>query len=87
VAGVCCGRCLAGVALPAGMSNSTAAQILSNRLTAVILTSDELDVRPGECLLQTAAGSTVGQSASGLTALYIAVIRDPRKASQEHLHH
>ena len=47
--------------VPVGMSNSTAAQLLSNPLTAVILTSDELDVRPGEWLLQTAAGSTVGQ--------------------------
>jgi NADPH:quinone reductase-like Zn-dependent oxidoreductase len=48
--------------VPAGMSNSTAAQLLANPLTAVILTGDELDVRPGEWLLQTAAGSTVGQS-------------------------
>ena len=48
--------------VPVGMSNSTAAQLLSNPLTAVILTGDELDVRPGEWLLQTAAGSTVGQS-------------------------
>jgi NADPH2:quinone reductase len=47
--------------VPAGMSDSTAAQLLSNPLTAVILTADELDVRPGEWLLQTAAGSTVGQ--------------------------
>src|ERR1700749_119033 len=47
--------------VPAGMSDSTAAQILSNPLTAVILTSAELDVQPGEWLLQTAAGSTVGQ--------------------------
>jgi NADPH:quinone reductase-like Zn-dependent oxidoreductase len=50
------------LAVPAGMSNSTAAQILSNPLTAVILTGDVLDVRPGEWLLQTAAGSIVGQS-------------------------
>jgi NADPH:quinone reductase-like Zn-dependent oxidoreductase len=48
--------------VPAGMSDSTAAQILANPLTAVILTGDELAVRPGEWLLQTAAGSTVGQS-------------------------
>src|SRR5271163_5224729 len=41
--------------VPAGMSNSTAAQVLTNPLTAVILTGDELDVRPGEWLLQTAA--------------------------------
>jgi NADPH2:quinone reductase len=48
--------------VPAGMSDSTAAQILANPVTAVILTGDELDVRAGEWLLQTAAGSTVGQS-------------------------
>jgi NADPH:quinone reductase-like Zn-dependent oxidoreductase len=48
--------------VPANMSNSTAAQILSNPLTAVILTSHELDIGPGEWLLQTAAGSIVGQS-------------------------
>lgn len=48
--------------VPANMTDSTAAQILSNPLTAVILTGDELDVRPGEWLLQTAAGSIVGQS-------------------------
>ena len=47
--------------VPAAMSDSTAAQLLSNPLTAVILTGEELDVRPGEWLLQTAAGSTVGQ--------------------------
>jgi NADPH2:quinone reductase len=47
--------------VPASMTDSTAAQLLSNPLTAVILTGDVLDVRPGEWLLQTAAGSTVGQ--------------------------
>jgi NADPH2:quinone reductase len=47
--------------IPAGMSTSTAAQVLSNPLTAVILTGEVLDVRAGEWLLQTAAGSTVGQ--------------------------
>ena len=54
--------------VPVGMSKSTAAQLLSNPLTAVILTGDELDVRPGEWLLQTAAGSTVGQSVIQLGA-------------------
>jgi len=49
------------LAVPDNMSDSTAAQLLSNPLTAVILTGDVLDVRPGEWLLQTAAGSTVGQ--------------------------
>src|ERR1700730_9788248 len=47
--------------VPAAMSDSTAAQLVSNPLTAVILTGDVLDVRSGEWLLQTAAGSTVGQ--------------------------
>jgi NADPH:quinone reductase-like Zn-dependent oxidoreductase len=54
--------------VPDGMSDSTAAQILANPLTAVILTGDELDVRAGEWLLQTAAGSTVGQSVIQLGA-------------------
>ena len=54
--------------VPTGMSDSTAAQVLANPLTAVILTGDELDVRPGEWLLQTAAGSTVGQSVIQLGA-------------------
>jgi NADPH:quinone reductase-like Zn-dependent oxidoreductase len=54
--------------VPAGMSDSTAAQILSNPLTAVILTGDELNVRPGEWLIQTAAGSIVGQSVIQLGA-------------------
>jgi len=34
------------VPVPASMSNSTAAQLLSNPLTAVILTGDQLDVQP-----------------------------------------
>jgi NADPH:quinone reductase-like Zn-dependent oxidoreductase len=54
--------------VPAGMTDSTAAQILANPLTAVILTSEELHVQPGEWLLQTAAGSTVGQSVIQLGA-------------------
>src|ERR1700739_3246648 len=53
---------------PPGSSISAAAQLLSNPLTTVILTGDELDVRPGEWLLQTAAGSTVGQSVIQLGA-------------------
>ena len=47
--------------VPPALSDSTAAQLLSNPLTAVILTGYVLDVEPGEWLLQTAAGSTVGQ--------------------------
>src|SRR6201990_1050694 len=54
--------------VPAGMSDSTAAQILSNPLTAVILTGEKLDVRPGEWLLQAAAGARVGQVVSPIAA-------------------
>jgi NADPH:quinone reductase-like Zn-dependent oxidoreductase len=43
------------------MSVSTAAQLLTNPLTALLLVTHELDLRPGERLLQTAAGSTVGK--------------------------
>ncbi|WP_293343264.1 zinc-dependent alcohol dehydrogenase family protein [Mycobacterium sp.] len=54
--------------VPTGMTNSTAAQVLANPLTAVILTGEVLDVQQGEWLLQTAAGSTVGQSVIQLGA-------------------
>ena len=42
MAGICCRRCRAGLAVPAGMSASTAAQILVNPLTAGTLTGGEL---------------------------------------------
>ena len=47
--------------VPEPMSTSTAAQLLTNPLTAVLLVTRELVVAPGEWLLQTAAGSTVGK--------------------------
>ncbi|WP_431900013.1 zinc-dependent alcohol dehydrogenase family protein [Nonomuraea sp. bgisy101] len=43
------------------MSDSSACQLAVNPLTALLLVSRELDVQPGEWLLQTAAGSTVGR--------------------------
>jgi NADPH2:quinone reductase len=49
------------LAVPDHLSVSTAAQLTNNPLTALLLTTDELDVRPDEWLLQTAAGSTVGK--------------------------
>lgn len=49
------------LAVPDDMSASTAAQLTNNPLTALLLVTNELDVRPGEWLLQTAAGSTVGK--------------------------
>jgi NADPH:quinone reductase-like Zn-dependent oxidoreductase len=49
------------VAVPDELSASTAAQLFTNPLTALLLVTSELDVKPGEWLLQTAAGSTVGK--------------------------
>jgi NADPH:quinone reductase-like Zn-dependent oxidoreductase len=49
------------LAVPDSMSASTAAQLLTNPLTAVLLVTRELRVESGEWLLQTAAGSTVGK--------------------------
>jgi NADPH2:quinone reductase len=48
------------LAVPKALSASTAAQMLTNPLTALLLVTNQLDVRAGEWLLQTAAGSTVG---------------------------
>ncbi|MFI5974863.1 zinc-dependent alcohol dehydrogenase family protein [Streptomyces sp. NPDC051452] len=47
--------------VPDRLSDSTACQLAVNPLTALLLVTRELDVRPGEWLLQTAAGSTVGR--------------------------
>jgi NADPH:quinone reductase-like Zn-dependent oxidoreductase len=47
--------------VPAQVSDSTAAQMITNPLTALVLVTRELKVQPGEWLLQTAAGSTVGK--------------------------
>jgi NADPH:quinone reductase-like Zn-dependent oxidoreductase len=47
--------------VPDSLSDSDACQLGVNPLTALLLVTRELDVRPGEWLLQTAAGSTVGR--------------------------
>jgi NADPH:quinone reductase-like Zn-dependent oxidoreductase len=49
------------VAVPDHISDSSAAQLLTNPLTALLLVTRELALEPGEWLLQTAAGSTVGR--------------------------
>jgi NADPH:quinone reductase-like Zn-dependent oxidoreductase len=46
--------------VPADMSDSTACQVTTNPLTALLLLR-EIDAQPGEWVLQTAAGSTVGK--------------------------
>ncbi|MGN5379334.1 alcohol dehydrogenase catalytic domain-containing protein [Streptomyces lasalocidi] len=47
--------------VPDRLSDSSACQLVVNPLTALLLVTRELDVQPGEWLLQTAAGSTVGR--------------------------
>ena len=54
--------------VPETVSMSTAAQMITNPLTALLLVAHQLDVRPGEWLLQTAAGSTVGKLVLQLAA-------------------
>ncbi|MGW2445446.1 zinc-dependent alcohol dehydrogenase family protein [Streptomyces sp. NPDC001675] len=47
--------------VPDLLSNFSACQLAVNPLTALLLVTRELDCEPGEWLLQTAAGSTVGR--------------------------
>ncbi|MES4888882.1 zinc-dependent alcohol dehydrogenase family protein [Streptomyces sp. NPDC096012] len=47
--------------VPDRLSDSSACQLAVNPLTALLLVTRELDVRQGERLVQTAAGSTVGR--------------------------
>ena len=49
------------IPVPDGVSDQTAAQFVVNPLTAWIMTVEELALQPGEWLLQTAAGSTLGR--------------------------
>jgi NADPH2:quinone reductase len=49
------------IPVPDGVSDQTAAQFVVNPLTAWIMTVEELSLLPGEWLLQTAAGSTLGR--------------------------
>jgi NADPH2:quinone reductase len=49
------------IPVPDSVSDQTAAQFVVNPLTAWIMTIEELGLEPGEWLLQTAAGSTLGR--------------------------
>jgi NADPH:quinone reductase-like Zn-dependent oxidoreductase len=49
------------VSVPDSVSDQTAAQFVVNPLTAWIMCVEELSLQPGEWLLQTAAGSTLGR--------------------------
>lgn len=73
--------------VPDHLSDSSACQLVVNPLTALLLVTRELDVRPGEWLLQTAAGSTVGKLVIQLAKHYgfrtINVVR--RRAAVEEI--
>jgi NADPH2:quinone reductase len=49
------------IPVPDSITDQTAAQFVVNPLTAWIMTIEELGLKPGEWLLQTAAGSTLGR--------------------------
>ncbi|MBD0369696.1 MAG: zinc-dependent alcohol dehydrogenase family protein [Pyrinomonadaceae bacterium] len=49
------------IPVPESITNQTAAQFVVNPLTAWIMTIEELQLKPDEWLLQTAAGSTLGR--------------------------
>jgi NADPH2:quinone reductase len=49
------------IPVPDAVSDQAAAQFVVNPLTAWIMTVEELALQPGEWLLQTAAGSTLGR--------------------------
>jgi len=49
------------IPVPADLSDEDAAQALVNPVTAWVMTMVEHDLKPGDWLVQTAAGSTVGQ--------------------------
>jgi NADPH:quinone reductase-like Zn-dependent oxidoreductase len=49
------------VAIPDGLSDEAAAQVIVNPLTAWIMAVEELQLGPGDWLVQTAAGSVVGR--------------------------
>jgi len=57
------------IPVPDGISDATAAQFVVNPLTAWIMTVEELALEPGEWLLQTAAGSTLGRIVLQIAAL------------------
>ena len=54
---------------PDVVKDSTAAQFVVNALTAWVMTTEELALRPGEWLLQTAAGSALGRIVLQLSRL------------------
>ncbi len=58
------------IPVPDSISDQTAAQFVVNPLTAWIMTIEELALKPGEWLLQTAAGSTLGRIVLQIAALH-----------------
>lgn len=57
------------VAIPDGLGDTSAAQVIVNPLTAWIMAVEDLKLQPGDWLVQTAAGSIVGRSLIQLAKL------------------
>lgn len=74
------------VPVPADMTDSTAAQLVVNPLSALVMLTRELHPEPGQWLLQTAADGTVGrlvqQLAAHLSIRTINVVRRPEQAER-----
>ena len=49
------------IPVPDGVSDQTAAQFVANPMSVWIMLTEELSLKPGDWLLQTAAGSTLGR--------------------------
>jgi NADPH:quinone reductase len=58
------------IPVPPSMNNETAAQFIVNPLTAWVMMFEELRLKSGDWLLQTAAGSTLGQMVIQLAKLH-----------------
>jgi len=74
------------IPVPGDLSDEDAAQALVNPVTAWVMTMVEHDLKPGDWLVQTAAGSTVGQLAAARSfgSLPHGQYRAPSRASSGH---
>lgn len=74
------------VAVPDGVSDQAAAQLIANPLTAWVMLEEELALKSGDWVLQTAAGSTLGRLVIQLARLRgyrtINLVRRPEQVEE-----
>ena len=74
------------VPVPDGVSDQAAAQLIANPVTAWVMLEEELGLKPGDWVLQTAAGSTLGRLVIQLARLRgyrtINLVRRPEQADE-----